>query len=105
MDKISYNKSDILRRVSYKTTISNDELKIVLDSFIDAISGMLKESKDRIHLEIRNFGSFDVKPTKLRNNARNPKSKEQVTIPARKKITFKPSKNIKNEIYKSRIVE
>ena len=99
MDKICYNKSDIIRRVSYKVNISNDELKIILDSFIDVISEMLKESKDRIHLEIRNFGSFDVKPTKLRKNARNPHSKEQVTIPPRKKISFKPSKNIKNEIY------
>jgi len=105
MDKICYNKSDIIRRVSYKANISNDELKIILDCFIDVISEMLKESKDRIHLEIRNFGSFDVRPTEKRNNARNPLSKEQITIPARKKITFKPSKNIKNEIYKSRIVE
>ena len=105
MDKICYNKSDIIRRVSYKANISNDELKIILDCFIDVISEMLKESKDRIHLEIRNFGSFDVRPTEKRNNARNTLSKEQITIPARKKITFKPSKNIKNEIYKSRIVE
>ena len=105
MKKQCYNKSDIIRRVSYKASMSNDELKIILDSFIDVISDMLKESKDRIHLEIRNFGSFDVIPTKERNNARNPLSKEQVIIPARKKITFKPSKNIKNEIYKSRIVE
>ena len=105
MKKQCYNKSDIIRRVSYKANMSTDELKIVLDSFIDVISEMLKEPKDRIHLEIRNFGSFDVKPTEKRNNARNPKSKEQITIPARKKITFKPSKNIKNEIYKVRIVE
>ena len=69
MKKQCYNKSDIIRRVSYKANMSNDELKIVLDSFIDVISEMLKESKDRIHLEIRNFGSFDVMPTKKRNNA------------------------------------
>ena len=105
MDKICYNKSDIVRRVSNKVNLSNDELKIILDSFIDVITDMLKESKDRIHLEIRNFGSFDIKPTTARVNARNPKSREQIIIPARKKITFKASKNIKNEIYKSRKVE
>ena len=43
MDKISYNKSDILKRVSYKTNMSNNELKIILDSFIDVISEILKE--------------------------------------------------------------
>ena len=105
MKKVCYNKSDIIRRVSYKVAMSNDELKIILDSFIDVIAEMLKESKDRIHLEIRNFGSFDIIPRDLRKNARNPKSNEQITIPPRKKITFKPSKNIKKEIYKSRIVD
>ena len=105
MEKVCYNKSDIVRRISYKVNLSNDELKIILDSFIDVVTEMLKEPKDRIHLEIRNFGSFDIMPTKQRTNARNPKSKEQIIIPARKKITFKPSKSIKNEIYRSREVE
>ena len=95
MIKKSYNKSDIIKRASYKMNISNDELKIIFDSFINVMVDMLKESKDRIHIEIRNFGSFDVTPTNSRSNARNPLSKEKIIIPPRKKLTFKPSKNIK----------
>ena len=105
MQKQTYNKSDILRRVSYKINMSNEELKIILDCFINVISDMFKESKDRIHLEIRNFGSFDIVPTNTRKNARNPKTKKQIIIPPRKKITFKPAKQIKEVIYKSRIIE
>jgi len=105
MTKKSYNKSDIIKRASYRLNIPNEELKIIFDSFMDVVSNMLKESNDRIHVEIRNFGSFDVIPTNSRTNARNPLSKEQIVIPPRKKLTFKPSKNIKDEIYKERIVE
>ena len=105
MKKITYNKKDIIRRSSIKINKSAEELKPIFDSFIGIMSDMLKESNDRIHLEIRNFGSFDIIPTKKRNNARNPKSKESIIIPPRKKVTFKPSLNIKKEIYKSRIIE
>jgi len=102
MNKITYNKSDITNRVSSKINISNDDLKIIFDSFINEITQMIKEPADRIHIEIRKFGSFDVSPTKARTNARNPLTKKQVVIPARKKLTFKPSKYIKDEIYKER---
>ena len=105
MIKKSYNKSDIIKRASYKLNIPNEELKIIFDSFMNVVSSMLKESNDRIHVEIRNFGSFDVIPTNSRTNARNPLSKEKIIIPPRKKLTFKPSKNIKDEIYKERIIE
>ena len=47
---------------------------------------------------LANFGVFDVRITNERTNARNPKTKENVTIPRRKKIVFKAGKNIKNEI-------
>ena len=102
MNKKTYNKSDIVKRVSSKINISNDELKIIFDSFIDEITKMIIQPSDRIHIEIRNFGSFDVYPTKARDNARNPLTKKKVVIPARKKLTFKPSKYIKDEIYKER---
>ena len=45
---------------------------------------------------------FNVYPTKSRQNARNPRTKEKVVIPPRRKVVFKPSKKIKNELYKSK---
>ena len=105
MQKTVYTRKDIVRRASYKINMSIDELKIIHDCFIDIMTNMLKESKERIHIEIRNFGTFDILPTNQRKNARNPKTKKMVIIPARKKVVFKPSKNIKKEIYKSRPFE
>ena len=102
MKKYSYKKDDISRRVSFKLDISNDESKILIDCFFDVLCEMIVEPKENIHIEIRNFGVFNVIPTKKRKNARNPKTKEIVVIPPRKKVIFKPSKRIKNELYKTR---
>ena len=100
MIKKSYTRKDIARRTSYRLNITYDESKLLMDCFFDVLYQMIIEPKDRVHVEIRNFGVFDVYPTKARQNARNPKTKEKVVIPARKKVVFKPSKKIKNELYK-----
>ena len=102
MKKHSYTRDDVARRVSFKLNISNDEARILIDCFYEVMYEMIVEPKDSIHIEIRNFGVFDVVPTKKRKNAMNPKTKERVVIPARKKVIFKPSKKIKNELYKPR---
>tara|TARA_B110000438_G_C15731720_1_gene614539 strand:+ start:1041 stop:1304 length:264 start_codon:yes stop_codon:yes gene_type:complete len=82
--------------------LTSDETKTLVDCFFDVIYEMIVEEKDNVHIEIRNFGTFDVLPTKKRQNARNPKTKEKVVIPARKRVVFKPSKKIKNELYKKK---
>ena len=102
MKKISYTRKDIARRASFKLNMSNEETKLLMNCFFEIIYEMIIEPRDKIHIEVRNFGIFDVFPTKSRQNARNPKTKEKVVIPPRKKVVFKPSKKIKNELYKSK---
>ena len=67
----------------------------MIDNFLETILEILKQPKDNIRIEIRNFGVFNISLSKKRTNARNPKTKELVVIPERKKLTFKPSKKIK----------
>jgi len=100
LNKKSYSRKDIVRRASYKLNMSLDEAKIICDCFFEIIQEMLVEQKEIIHIEIRNFGIFDVKKSKSRTNALNPRTKEKIIIPSRKRITFKPSKKIKEIIYK-----
>ena len=99
MNKTSYSKKDIIKRVSYRLNMPLNESKIICDCFLDILQEMLVDKNDNIHIEIRNFGVFDVKITNARTNALNPRTKEKVVIPKRKKIVFKPSKKIKNIIY------
>ena len=57
---------------------------------MDVISNMLKESNDRIHVEIRNFGRFSLR-IKNERLGRNPATGDKVEIPMKKKVHFKAS--------------
>jgi len=53
---------------------------------------------DRI--EIRGFGVFQVKNTKAKPAARNPRTGKLIFVPARRKTHFKPGKLLKDELHK-----
>jgi nucleoid DNA-binding protein len=44
-------------------------------------------------IELRNFGVFEVRQRKPRK-ARNPRTGEQVKVPARRVVTFKPGRQM-----------
>jgi len=100
LKKKIYSRKDIARRASYKLNMSIDEEKVVCYFLFEIIQEILVEDEDNIHLEIRKFGVFDVKKTKQRTNALNPRTKEKIIIPERKRVTFKASKKIKEILYK-----
>ena len=95
MDKITYTKKDIIRKVSNNLNIPKDEIKIILESILDTMSDIIREEKYLSRIEIRNFGVFDVKPTKAKPKARNPRTNEEIYVPPRKKVHYKPGKSIK----------
>ena len=99
-NNINYNKKDIVRRLSYKLNIHSDESKFLLDCTLDVFKDMFLEPTEKTHIEIRNFGVFDIFYTNERSNARNINTGQSVVIPKRKKIVFKPSKKIKEKLYK-----
>ena len=51
-------------------------------------------------IEIRGFGVLQVKDTKAKPAARNPRTNEIVYVPARRKTHFKPGKLLKDELHK-----
>ena len=91
----TYTRNDIIDKISYKLNMNNEESKIILESVLDSFTELLISDFNRTRIELRNFGIFDVYKTKKRTNARNPKTKENVVIPSRKKIVFKSSKHVK----------
>ena len=66
MDKITYTKNDIIRKVSNNLDMPKDEIKIILESILDVMSGIMCEEKYLSRIEIRNFGVFEVKNTKAK---------------------------------------
>ena len=98
MKPISYSREDIIRRTGEKLNLTHDEMKLILDTVLDVMAGMLTENRSRIRIELRKFGIFEVKPTKAKPRARNPKTNEEVYVPPRRKIHFKPGKIIREEL-------
>ena len=96
----TYTKKDLINKVSYKLNMNYEESKIITDCVLDSFQEFFTNTSGKNRLEIRNFGVFNVLLMKERTNARNPRTKESVIIPERKKIVFKPGKKIK-EILKS----
>ena len=100
MEKITYNKDDLIKKMSQKLLFSHDDMKFMVDNFFDTILDILKQPKDIIRIEIRNFGIFEVKPTKAKPKARNPRTNEEIFVPAHKKVSFKAGKILREELKK-----
>ena len=92
MKVINYVREDIIRRVGDKLNLTHDEMKLILDTTLDTMAEMLTEERSRIRIELRNFGVLEVKPAKAKPRARNPRTNEEVYVPPRRKIHFKPGK-------------
>ena len=100
MKKITYSKDDLIKKLSNKILFSNEDMKFMVDNFFETILEILIQPHDIIRIEIRNFGIFEVKPTKAKPKARNPRTNEEIFVPAHKKISFRAGKILKEELRK-----
>jgi len=89
-------KKDVARRVSELVNEPIYKCEPWVASVIGAIGDLMMEASPEVRIELRDFGVFEVKKTRAKPKARNPKTNETVFIPSRRKTHFKPSKKIKN---------
>ena len=99
MKPVNYTREDIIRRAGDKLNLTHDEMKIILDTTLDIMTEILTKDQSRIRIELRNFGIFEVKPTRAKPRARNPRTNEEVYVPPRRKVHFKPGKIIRQELH------
>lgn len=85
------NKAQLVEVIAAKTTTKKEAQEIV-ETVWDSIKNSLKKKED---VAISGFGTFRVKQTKARTG-RNPKTGETIQIPAKKKIAFRASKELKS---------
>ena len=98
MKSINYTRKDIIRKAGDKLNLTHDEMKIILDTTLDTMTAILTQEQSHIRIELRNFGIFEVKPTRAKPRARNPRTNEEIYVPPRRKIHFKPGKIIRQEL-------
>jgi len=85
------NKAKLVEIIAAKTDTKKAAMEIV-DTIWDSIKASLKKEED---VAISGFGTFKVKETKARAG-RNPATGETIQIPAKKKVAFKASKDLKS---------
>lgn len=91
-------KKEIVRLVSEKTGLSQQEAKDVVQTTFDSIIEVLVKSG---RLELRNFGVFAVKRRAARN-ARNPRTGVEVWVEEHETVAFKPGKMMVSQVQTER---
>ncbi|MFH1852880.1 MAG: HU family DNA-binding protein [Candidatus Neomarinimicrobiota bacterium] len=97
---VTYTKKDIIRRVAKLVKAPDLQTKSFVDKTFKTMADMLIEHHERVRIEIRNFGVLEVKPTKAKPKARNPRTNEIVYVPAHRKTHFKAGKVIREQLRK-----
>lgn len=92
---MTYTKRDLVRRISERMDIPMVQAEPWVDAVITSLRDTLMEANPTCRIEIRDFGVFEVKMTKAKPKARNPKTNEVIYVPEHRKTHFKPSKLLK----------
>lgn len=78
-------KADMADYLSERTMLNRREAKLMVEQFFDEISQALANGEQ---VKLSGFGNFELRDKKERPG-RNPKTKEDIPIPARRVVTFR----------------
>ncbi len=87
-------KAELVARIAEQAGVSKKQADRCLKAFIEALVDALQKGEK---VAIPGFGIFQVKERAARKG-RNPKTGEEIIIPARKVVHFKPAKQLRELI-------
>ncbi|MDX1592684.1 MAG: HU family DNA-binding protein [Gammaproteobacteria bacterium] len=88
------NKADLIDAVAEAADLSKAQAGRAVEAMVDAVTGALKRGDQ---VSVVGFGSFLVRQRDARKG-RNPKTGEEIQIPASKAPAFKPGKALKDAV-------
>lgn len=88
--ELNMTKTEIIDQIAKKTAVAKKDISAVIDELGLVI---LREVKAARSIRITGLGTFSLRKTKARTGI-NPKTKEKIKIPARKKMAFKASSTV-----------
>jgi len=91
-------KKELIDRIAENTGTQRGAVKSVVQSFLDEI---VRELSRENRLEFRDFGVFETR-TRPGRTARNPKTLEEVRVPATRVVKFKMGRLMKQRLSTSR---
>ncbi|MFA5570447.1 MAG: HU family DNA-binding protein [Sphaerochaetaceae bacterium] len=89
-------KAEIIDNIQSKLELNRPDVHAVIDEFFEEIKEGLQE--DRI-IELRGFGTFEVRTRRGRERARNPKTGDLVAVDTHGVAVFRPGKELKDQVW------
>lgn len=91
-----YTRSEVVDSVAEKTGMDQKNVRAVIDCLLDDLKAALIKKKI---IELRGFGTFEVKVRKGREKARNPKTGESVSVDSHGIAIFRPGRELKQDVW------
>jgi nucleoid DNA-binding protein len=88
-------KNDLVVTIAKSTGLKQADIKKIVQMVLDGIIDVLVTER---RIELRNFGVFEVRHRKARK-ARNPRTGEEVQVPEKNVVTFKPGRIMQQRIH------
>lgn len=76
--------------------LSRGQIHAIVDSFFEEVkNGLINDQT----IELRGFGTFEIRTRKGREKARNPKTGHMVSVQTHGVAVFRPGKEIKEKVW------
>lgn len=88
------NKTEFVAEIAEKTGVAKKDVEAVVGSLTDVVAGAASKGDS---IQLIGFGTFSLKE-RAERKGRNPKTGEEITIPASRSVGFKPGKKLKEAV-------
>ena len=89
-------KIDLVEAVYLDTKVEKKAIQEVVDSLLVKIKDALKNGSD---IELRGFGTFELRVRKGREKARNPRTGEHVSVESHAVVAFRGGKDLRSSVW------
>jgi integration host factor subunit beta len=93
-----FTKAEIINTIYQKSDMTRADIKMVLDTAFNSIKEALIGGRT---VELRGFGTFEVRFRKGRSKARNPRTGEVIPVSPHGTAVFRPGKEIRRSVWLS----
>ena len=93
-------KADLVEEIYHNTNLPKKEIATVVDSLLLEIKNALCKGST---IELRQFGTFEPRLRKGRENSRNPKTGEKISSEPHYVAAFKAGRELKNNLWSLKI--
>ena len=92
------NKADLVKTIASKAKLNQAAAQKALETMLDTFKETLKKGNK---IQLIGFGSFEVAKRAARKGV-NPQTKKPINIAAKKVVKFKPGKELKEMVAKTK---